>query len=53
VIALVILLVLPLALLVAGYLELASAISRQAATGVMLIVLGVGAEVWLLSNISW
>jgi hypothetical protein len=44
VIALVILLLLPLGFLVAGYLELASAISRRAATGVMLIVLGAGAE---------
>ena len=43
VIGVVILLLLPLAKLVAGYLELASAISRQAATGVLLLVLGVGA----------
>jgi EamA domain-containing membrane protein RarD len=52
-IVLVVLLLIPVAMLVAGYLELSEAISRQAATGVTLIALGIAAEVWLLNNITW
>jgi drug/metabolite transporter (DMT)-like permease len=43
----------PVLMLVAGYLQLAEAVSRQAATGVVLIVLGTASGLWLLSSISW
>jgi hypothetical protein len=43
----------PLALIVVGYLDLAAALSPQAARGVLSILIGVGAIVWLLDNISW
>lgn len=43
----------PVLMLVAGYLQLAEALSRQAATGVVLIVLGTASGLWLLSSISW
>ena len=44
---------LPVLLLVAGYLQLAEALSRQAATGVLFMVLGAASGLWLLNNISW
>ena len=43
----------PVLMLVAGYLQLAEAVSRQAATGVMFIVLGTASGLWLLNSISW
>ncbi len=46
-------LLIPVLLLVAGYLQLAEAVSRQAATGVMFIVLGTASGLWLLNGISW
>lgn len=43
---------LPILLLVAGYLQLAEAVSRQAATGVLFIVLGAASGLWLLLSLS-
>ena len=48
-----IVLLIPVLMLVAGYLQLAEAVSRQAATGVMFIVLGTASGLWLLNSISW
>ena len=45
--------VVPVALIVVGYRDLAAAVNAQAARGVLTILIGVGAIVWLLDNISW
>jgi hypothetical protein len=45
-----ILIVIPLVL---GYRKFATAISSQAATGVLLMMVGVGAAVWVVDNITW
>ncbi len=42
----------PLALIVVGYRDLAAAWSPQAARGVLMMMLGVGAVLWLWGNIS-
>jgi hypothetical protein len=39
--------------LVLGYRKLATAISSQAASGVLLMMVGVGAAVWVVDNITW
>jgi hypothetical protein len=38
--------------LVVGYRKLAAAVSSQAASGVLLMMVGVGAAVWLLDNLT-
>jgi hypothetical protein len=43
------LIVLPL---VFGYRRVATAVSSQAASGVLLMMVGVGAAVWLLDNLT-
>ncbi len=50
---LLLIVVAPLALIVVGYRDLAAALSPQAARGVLSILIGVGAILWLLDNISW
>ena len=52
-VTIVVLFLVPVLMLVAGYLQLAEAVSRQAATGVMFIVLGTASGLWLLNSISW
>lgn len=42
----------PLALIVVGYRDLSAAWRSQAARGVLSILIGVGAIVWLLDNIT-
>ena len=46
----VLLLLLPVVMLVGGYLQVAEATSRKAATGVLLMVLGTGLAVWAFSR---
>jgi hypothetical protein len=46
----ILLLLLPVAMLVGGYLQVAEATSRKAATGVLLMVLGTGLVVWALNS---
>lgn len=43
----------PLALVVVGYRNLAAASSPQAARGVLLMMLGVGAALWVWDTITW
>jgi hypothetical protein len=43
------LIVLPLVL---GYRKLATAVSSRAASGVLLMMVGVGAAVWLVDNLT-
>jgi hypothetical protein len=43
----------PLALIAVGYRNLAAASSPQAARGVLLMMLGVGAFLWAWDNITW
>jgi hypothetical protein len=43
----------PLAIIVVGYRNLAAASSPQAARGVLLIMIGVGALLLLWDNITW
>jgi hypothetical protein len=53
VILLLLIVAIPLALIVVGYRDLAAAWSPQGARGVLSILIGVGAIVWLLNNITW
>ena len=41
------------AVIVLGYRRLASAVSSEAASGVLLMMVGVGATVWLFDNWTW
>ena len=47
-----VLLVVVAALLVLGYRQVAAAVSTRGANGVLMLTVGIGAVVWLLSHVS-
>lgn len=49
---LIVIFLLPLVLLVAGYLELSEGANRKTANGVVLVALAVGLWLWLVQNTS-
>jgi EamA domain-containing membrane protein RarD len=49
----VVIFLIPLAMLVLGYLELSEGLNRKAANGVILVVLALGLWWWLIDNTTW